>query len=81
MSHFVNFCIPLIYIHFIFGFLKEELRAANARIAELNEYQEVELKEMVKQLEYYRNLGKLILDKFPDLVPPQPAPEDNNDQR
>ncbi|XP_018480742.1 FKBP12-interacting protein of 37 kDa isoform X1 [Raphanus sativus] len=63
------------------AYLEEELRAANARIAELNEYQEVELKEMVKQLEYYRNLGKLILDKFPDLVPPQPAPEDNNDQR
>ncbi|KAF8117357.1 hypothetical protein N665_0011s0078 [Sinapis alba] len=63
------------------AYLEEELRAANARITELNEYQEVELKAMVKQMEYYRNLGKVILEKFPDLVPPPTAPEDDNEQK
>lgn len=57
------------------AYLEDKLRAACARIAELNEYQEVELKEMKKQMEYNSNLCKVVLEKFPDLVHPPPAPE------
>ncbi|KAL0772836.1 hypothetical protein Bca101_037987 [Brassica carinata] len=61
------------------AYLEEKLRAATARIAELNEYQKVELKAMAKEMEYNRNVCKVILEKFPDLVPPPPAPEADNE--
>ncbi|KAJ0245706.1 hypothetical protein HA466_0181380 [Hirschfeldia incana] len=63
------------------AYLEEKLRAAEAQIAELKVFQEVELKAMVKDMEYNRNAVKLILEKLPGLVPPPSAPETDNEQK
>ncbi|CAF1853153.1 BnaC04g26470D [Brassica napus] len=34
---------------------------------------------MAKEMEDNRNVCKVILEKFPDLVPPPPAPEADNE--
>ncbi|XP_024013745.1 FKBP12-interacting protein of 37 kDa isoform X2 [Eutrema salsugineum] len=66
--------------------LLEELRAANAVIAHLEEFQAVELatlKESIakldKKIEYNSNFAMLVLQKFPGLFPPPPATENANE--